>query len=401
MKVLAIHNRYMNWGGEDTVFQTETRMLRASGFDVKELVFGPVDSSRPMAAAWNGVWSKESYRRVAGICREWKPDVMHVHNLFVSASPSILHAASRHSVPVVMTLHNYRQTCLNGLLFRDGKTCVECLGKTVSIAGIRNGCYRDSHVQSTAMAAITGLHRLVGTWTNQVDHYIALSSFSRDIFLTAGLPADRISVKPNFIDLDPGQGDGSGDYALFAGRLADYKGIQVLLDAWRAMKGKWRLKIAGAGPLEAQVKDFAATDSSVEYLGSLDREATAKAMKAARFLVFPSINFENFPMVIVESLSTGLPVVSSRIGGLGSIIRDGQNGLLFECGNAGSLAAALHKMFAFSSGELGTLRRNARGDYFSLYAAESNRQTLTAIYEQAIAYRRGAGMLRPEPSLVQ
>ena len=403
MRVLAIHNRYINRGGEDSVFETETRMLRANGFEVKELLFGPVDVSGPISAACaalNGMWSQSAYRKVAGICEDWKPDVAHVHNVFVSASPSILHACARRGVAVVMTLHNYRQTCVNGLLFRDGKTCVECLGKPVSVAGVRHGCYRDSTVQSAAMASIVGIHKLFGTWSNQVDHYIALSSFSRDVFLTAGLPADRISVKPNFIDRDPGQGDGAGGYALFAGRLADYKGVHVLLDACRILKGKWALKIAGAGPLEKEVKEFAAADPRVDYLGQLDSETTTKAMKSARFLVFPSVNFENFPMVIVESFSTGLPVLASQIGGLGSIVRHECNGLMFDCGDAESLAASMTRLFEMSSRQIESMRAEARSDYCCLYATASNKQSLKAIYEQAIAHRRGAGVANPEPSVV-
>jgi glycosyltransferase involved in cell wall biosynthesis len=338
---------------------------------------------------------------VKTICQEWNPDVAHVHNLFVSASPSILHAATRSGVPVVMTLHNYRQICANGLLFRGGKTCVECLGKPVSLAGVWHGCYRDSHLQSAAMATITGVHNLIGTWRNQVDHYVALSSFSRDIFLTAGLPGDRISVKPNFVDLDPGEGDGAGGYAFFAGRLADYKGVEVLLEAWRGLPGNIALKIAGTGPLEDQVKAIAAADPRVQYLGGLDRESTSKAMKSARFLVFPSINFENFPMVIVEAFSTGLPVVASRIGGLGSIVRHGRNGLLFDSGNMEGLAAAMNRMFEMGGREYRSMRAAARGDYFELYAAPLNRRTLATIYEQAIEYRRRLGMGRPESLLVQ
>src|SRR5512140_559172 len=133
MKVLAIHNRYVNLGGEDAVFEAETRMLRTCGFEVKEMVFGPVDASGPIRAAHaavNGVWSRSAYRSVARLCEEWNPDVAHVHNVFVSASPAVLHACTSRGVPVVLTLHNYRQTCVNGLLFRDGSTCVECVGKS-------------------------------------------------------------------------------------------------------------------------------------------------------------------------------------------------------------------------------------------------------------------------------
>jgi glycosyltransferase involved in cell wall biosynthesis len=415
MKVLTIHNRYRNRGGEDAVFETESRMLRACGVDVKQLLFGPLDETGPIqlaASALSGLWSQSSYREVARICDEWLPDVVHVHNLFVSASPSVLHACSRRGVAVVMTLHNYRQTCVNGILFRDGRTCVDCLGKPASIAGTIHGCYRQSRLQSLAMTSIIGLHTLIGTWRDHIDHYIALSSFSRDIFLTAGLPADRISVKPNFIDIDPGAGDGTGFYALFAGRLTDYKGIGVLLDAWRTLRAQmpneaahgassWKLKIAGSGPMESAVRQCAAEDPSVEYLGQLDTEQAREAMKSARFLVFPSINFENFPMVIVEAFSTGLPVVASRIGGLETIVRHRQNGLLFDYGDQLRLAASMKLLFLMPQRELETMRATARGDYFERYTSEANLQKLTSIYERAIAHRQGMELPETEHTYLQ
>ena len=167
---------------------------------------------------------------------------------------------------MVQTLHNFRFICPGALLLRDGNLCHDCVGKAVALPAIRHGCYRGSSAATAAIVASTSVHKAMGTYDRQVDRYIALSEFARDLFVEGGLPSERIAVKPNALPTDPAQGPG-GDYALFAGRLGDGKGIKVLLDAWASCERLPRLLVAGDGPLSHLVEAAAAEDPRIELSG--------------------------------------------------------------------------------------------------------------------------------------
>jgi glycosyltransferase involved in cell wall biosynthesis len=134
-------------------------------------------------------------------------------------------------VPVVQTLHNYRLLCPNALFFREGRVCEDCLGKAFPWPGVAHACYRESRPASGTVAAMLFAHRTLGTWKGAVDLYVALTEFARRKFVEGGLPSEKIVVKPNFVDPDPGMGQGRGDYVLYVGRLSKEKGLDTLLTA--------------------------------------------------------------------------------------------------------------------------------------------------------------------------
>ena len=177
------------------------------------------------------IWSQPSYRSLDTIARTSGLDIAHFHNTFPLVSPSAYYAVRRHHVPVIQTLHNYRLLCPGATFYRNGKVCEECLNGSLAPA-LRHGCYRNSRAATAAVAAMLVGHRGFGTWQRMVDVYIALSEFARRKYIEGGLPGDRIVVKPNFIDVDPGSGRTDGDHALFVGRVSEEKGVRTLLDAW-------------------------------------------------------------------------------------------------------------------------------------------------------------------------
>jgi hypothetical protein len=118
-----------------------------------------------------------------------KPSVIHVHNFFPRLTPAVYDAAVAHGCGIVQTLHNYRLLCPAAQLFRDGKVCVECLGKRFAWPGIQHGCYRGSRLGTATVAAMTTINGLRGTWEETVDCYIALNEFSRSLFTSyLGVP---------------------------------------------------------------------------------------------------------------------------------------------------------------------------------------------------------------------
>src|SRR5262249_9112184 len=215
----------------------EVAMVRGNGHKVTQYSLSnhAIDAMGRLELASRTLWSREAFCELRQLFRTHRPQIAHFHNTLPLISPAAYYAARAENVRVVQTLHNFRLCCVNALLFRDGKVCERCLGKPIPWHGIVRKCYQGSRAASAAVAAMTSLHRMFGTWRNAVDVYIALSESSRNKLVEGGLPADRIVVKSNFAYPDPGPGMGTGGYAVFVGRLSAEKGVETLLAAWRQL----------------------------------------------------------------------------------------------------------------------------------------------------------------------
>jgi glycosyltransferase involved in cell wall biosynthesis len=379
-----LHNRYQYRGGEDESFESEVRMLRDEGHFVETIVMNNADieSTGKFQVALESLWSVPSYGLVDRKLCERPFDVLHVQNFFPLLSPSVYYAARKHGVAVVQTLRNYRLLCPNVFFYRDGHVCEDCMGKVFKFPGILHGCYRGSRMATATVAAMTAFHTIKGTWLNAVDLYIALTHFVRDKFVEAGFPEDKLVVKNNFVYPDPGCGSGEGGYALFVGRLSPEKGLDTLLSAWKQLGRNWKLKIAGDGPMSADVQAFCAVNPNVEWVGPKSRAETAKLMGAARVLVFPSQWYETFGRVAIESFAAGTPVIASRLGAMAEICDDHRTGFLFEPGNAADLADKLRWTFDHPD-QVDSMRPHARQVYESRYTMRENCRVLIQAYECA------------------
>jgi glycosyltransferase involved in cell wall biosynthesis len=318
---------------------------------------------------------------------------MHVHNTFPLLSPAVYYAAKSCGTPVVQTLHNYRFLCPGATFFRDEQPCEECLGKSIPWPGIMHACYRRSRPASAVVATMLAVHRLLRTWSRTIDVFVALTEFARSKFIQAGIPAEKIVVKPNFVYPDPGMGFGRRNYALYVGRLSPEKGLGVLLTAWRQLGWEAPLKIVGDGPMEAQAAELASQIKSVEVLGRRSREDVLALMRDASVLVLPSSWYEGFPVVLAEAYAAGLPVIASGHGSLRELLDDGRTGLIFRPGDAEDLAAKA--MWALTHPrQLAEMRLQARAEFVAKYTAERNYSALMKIYERAIEGRGAA--IEPE-----
>jgi glycosyltransferase involved in cell wall biosynthesis len=336
------------------------------------------------------------FARVRDLVRERKAQVVHFHNTFPLISPAAYYGARSAGAAVVQTLHNYRLACPNGLLLREGRPCEACVGGRVAWRAVAHACYRGDRAASAATAAMAAAHRLARTWHRAVDEYVALSAFAKGIFCRAGLPPERITVKPNFVQHDPGPGEGAGDahgpYALFVGRLDEAKGIGTLLEAWPLLTSAARLKVVGDGPLAETVGTAARAAPAIEHLGPQPADRVAALMASARLLVVPSLCYEGFPKVVAEAFAAGTPVATSDLGSLTELVDHGRTGVHFRPGDARSLAAAVDTLWG-DGARLARMRRAARSEFESKYTAERNYQMLTSVYASALEWRhrrRGA-----------
>jgi glycosyltransferase involved in cell wall biosynthesis len=244
MKILAIHNSYQQPGGEDQVFLAETSLLERYGHQVVRYSKhnDRAAGMNRLALAGTALWNNSTYRDLRVLIRRERPDVAHFHNTFPLVSPAGYYAAKAEGVPVVQTLHNYRLLCPNALFFRDGGVCEDCMGKAITWPGVVHKCYRGSRAASGLVTAMLATHRALRTWTDMVDVYIALTEFARRKFIEGGLPEERMTVKPNFVDPDPGPGTSDDGHALFVGRLSPEKGVDTLLAAGNALEDGFPLR---------------------------------------------------------------------------------------------------------------------------------------------------------------
>lgn len=384
MKILMLHNRYLVPGGEDQSAAAEAALLARHGHEVELL---EEDNKRveilgKARTAMRTVWSRESQKRVESKLHSGRFDILHVQNFFPLWSPSVYYAASRCGVPVVQTLRNYRLICSNAIFFRENRVCEDCLGRFAPWPGILHGCYRDSRAASSVVAAMIGAHKIAGTWRKQVNTYIALTDFAREKYIAGGLPAEKIIVKPNFVDPAPPPGSGGGGYALFVGRLSAEKGLATMIEAWKTADGVLPLKIAGDGPLLELVKAAAATNPSIQYLGRTAPEDTLELMRRAEFLVFPSGCYEAMPRTVIEAFAVGTPVLASDIGATASMVTPEKTGLHFAPGNVTELREKA-EWCSRNLLRIRTMREKARAAFEARYTGAANVGELLSIYGKA------------------
>lgn len=390
MNILLIHNFYQQPGGEDQVFRAEAAMLEAHGHQVirfQEHNEG-VNQRNTVELVGDTIWNRWTFKQLRTLIREGQIDVMHVHNTFPLISPAAYYAAGAEAIPVVQTLHNYRVLCPAATLFRDGRICEDCLGKRFPWPAIAHSCYRSSRSATAAAAAMLTVHNTLGTWQRKVSAFLALTEFARSKFIEGGLPEEKIFVKPNFLEQDPGCGSGDGDFILFAGRLTEEKGIRTLLKAWSTASDLPPLEIIGDGPLASEIAAAVSGNPNIRWRGWLARDVVFERMKTAKAIVLPSLWYEAFPMTVVEAFAMGVPVMASKIGSLASLIEHKRTGLHFKPDDADDLARQTRWLMTNPKPVLG-IRLAARREYLLRYTSERNYVELRAIYDRVLQSTKG------------
>jgi glycosyltransferase involved in cell wall biosynthesis len=396
MRILQIHNKYRpGWGGEDTVANLEADLLRRNGHEVERLFAwtGELEGAGPlkiMAAGLGTVWSFRGYGLVADAIRRFSPDIIHVHNFFPLFSPSIYWAANRAGIPAVQTLHNYRLICANSLLLRADKPCEACVGRFPWPA-LRHRCHSSALSRTLAVTLMNVLHRWAGTFRSKIQGYVALTEFSKNIMVRAGLPRDRIYVKPNF-SADPGRPVSPRlPKFVFAGSIQRFKGVHLLLEAWRRLApAGYQLIVVGDGPDRPELAGRSATDTSIVWLGTQPREKVIELIAGCRWLILPSLAYENFPMSVLEAFSVGTPVIVPHHGAFTKMVSN-REGLFFSVGNLDSLIDALQKARSMTEAAWLQSSIDARDKYLREYTEQTNYSQLMYIYQQAIECLQATG----------
>ncbi len=394
LRVLVVHARYRRRGGEDAVFEDEVALLRESGQQVEvfERHNDELEGRGPLRLVRDTVWAPGPARELARTIAAFRPDIVHAHNTFPALSPALAWAAAGAGVPWVQTLHNFRLVCPQGMLQRDGAACMDCVGR-LPLPALRHACYRESRAATGAVVAMLAAHRALGTWRRKVARFIALSEFSRGVFVAGGLPAARIAVKPNFVP-DPLEDDGVAgataavraaeaagaardDALLFVGRLVADKGVGTLASIALAAP-ELRIRVLGDGPEAGRLAGL----PNVALLGEQPAGRVRHEMARAAALLLPSVGHENFPRSLVEAHALGLPVFASDQGALRELVVDGATGWLLPPGDAAAWVDAIRRARA-EPGELARRGRRARAHYLAHWTPRRNIERLLTIYGEA------------------
>jgi len=389
MKVLFIHNRYRCEGGEEAVVASEMAMLRGQGHKVALYERSNTELSlrSPLRLldffVRGAIWSRQTYAEVREIVRKEKPDIAHIHNIFFMISPSVYWALWEEKIPVVQSLHNHRLFCPNsGKFFRDGRICEEC-DRDSCLPALKHCCGRESFPMTLAAIRLLAFHHRKKTFSDKITAYIVSTEFGRKKFISLGLCPEKIRVKPNFIDLEP-KARGAGGYALFAGRLFDNKGADVLTQACLKLAGSSvKIVISGDGPLYTKMRRTLQGLVNVEMTGWLPDEKKFDYLRNADFLIFPSICYENMPRIVIEAYACGVPVIASPLGGMRELVRDQITGLHFNLGDSGDLAGKIKWAWEHPE-KVRQMGEQALAEYNGKYTMQKNYAIAADVYAETI-----------------
>ena len=383
MRILQVNNVHRTKGGSDFMAEMTVDILKSRGEDVVLLsrdsssVFGGFFGR--LKAFGCGIYSAPGVRVVAEALRTYKPDVVHVHEIYPFFSPWALKVFSAAGVPVVMTCHDFRVICPIGLLYCKNKLCDSCI-RYSEIACMFLNC-RNNISESAAYALRGFVARKFRLFLDNVTTFIALTDFAKKKFVSYGIPPSKIAIVPNPA-LPPRKAyrNPPGGYFAFIGRMAKEKGLMTFVEAARMTD--LPVRIAGDHrPVAEMLEDL---PPNVKLAGLLGRDAVPGFYRDAYCVVVPSTWYEMFPLVLLEAMAHGRAVIASCIGAMADIVHDGETGLLFEAGNAADLAEKMQRLWA-DPGLCVRMGLNGRDRAVREYSDDMYYQRLMGVYRRAHA----------------
>lgn len=328
------------------------------------------------------VYSTSASKGMDAVMAAFKPDVVHLHNIYHQLSPSVLRPVARRHVPAVMTLHDYKLACPTYQFLDHGRICEACLGGRFHNAVLRR-CKDGSLAASAAAAGELFIHTATRAYA-PVRIFVCPSRFMADKMAEAKVFPERLRHVPHFIDSAAVEVKTTpGGAVLVAGRLSAEKGIDVAIRAIGLLDGA-TLDIAGTGPEEAGLRALAesAAPGRVRFHGLLPKEGVHRLMLSAAVVAVPSRWYENQPMVVLEAMARGLPVVGSALGGLPELIEPGATGALVPANDPAALSAALAPFVADPAHGM-SMRARARAHIVSEFSPERHLERIDSAYREA------------------
>lgn len=402
LTLLSINNYYYRRGGAEVVFLEQNRLLEErewrvipfsmvheknydsewSEYFVDEIEFGNDYSLlQKVTNSLKVMYSFEAQKKISTLVDQVQPDIAHAHNVYHHISPAIFNTLKSKGVPTVLTLHDLKIACPAYKMLADDGVCERCKEGSVFNV-VKHKCIKGSTVLSAVVMLETMVQRLMGTYSKGVDRFVVPSRFYLEKFVEWGWPRDRFTYIPNFVDISRMTPKGSpGDYFVFFGRLGPEKGIKTLVLA--AAKSGVKVKIAGTGPLEDELKELIEkTGANVELLGYRVGEELFDVIRNARAVVLPSEWYENAPISIMEAYALERPVIGANIGGIPEMIREDETGALFESTNVDDLSEVLTKFDRMDDETIISMGRTGRQWVELDFTVDRYIERLTELYQE-------------------
>lgn len=364
MKVLLVNKFHWMKGGSETYYFELGKLLEEHGHEVayfsmenekniktgnKEYFVKASDmNSKDVTKALSVIYSKENKKVMEKALDEFKPDIVHVNNFQRQLTASVIDAAKERNIPVVFTAHDVQAICPAILMMDPSRNiCEECMGGKY-INCIKKKCIKNSMLKSVLGAIEGSYYRNTKVYTDKIDFVLPPSEFYMNKLIKDGIPKDKITYIHNFIDVDAFDVKTEDDgYALYFGRLSREKGIINLINAF-AKLDKGTLYIAGDGPEKAEVEEVIKEnklEKRVKLLGFLNKNEMKETVRKCKFVVVPSIWYENCPYSVIETLCTGKPVIGANIGGIPELVKDNENGFIYKYDDINELADKMKILF--------------------------------------------------------
>ena len=382
MRIFIIHNLYQHRGGEDVVFENETRLLSAA-HEVKTFTVQNQKGKTGLRQFFSYCWNRGIASDILQEIQSFQPDVIHLHNLHYVLGPYLIRKISKAGYPIVMTLHNYRLICPSATLFYNGALFTDSIRQDFPWQAVRLKVLDGSFIKTIYTAFIYYLHRKIGTFES-VDRFIVLSQFAKNNFLKSklGLAAEKFIVKPNFVSPPALQVKKTDSYFIYIGRLSEEKGIIPLLKS--LANTEFRLKVFGSGPQQDLACELIKHHSNLEYGGFLPQEELLIQLAGAEALIVPSICYEGMPMTILDAFALGIPVIASQIGILAEMVVPLSTGALYNPFDPASIRKTLTDWQLLEDEKKDAISKNCRDEFRNKYTPEINNSLLEAIYHQVI-----------------
>ena len=393
MRVLTVNKFYYHRGGDCTaVFSTE-QLLRSKGhktaiFSIKHLQNEPSawkeyfpenvnfsfsGMSGKISTTMRIFHSTEVSRKFNLLLSDFKPDVVHLHNIHSYISPIVAQIAHKKGIRVVWTLHDYKLVCPTYICLREGRICEECFNNKKMV--FKHKCMKDSNIASFLAwmeASFWNRKKLSGI----TDVFISPSHFLKDKMVEGGYSPEQIQVLHNFLPKKMPVATKKDDYYCYVGRLSAEKGVDTLLES--ASQLPYNLKIIGGGALLDSYRNKY-RHHHIEFLGQMKPEELYPIVQKARFLVIPSVWYENNPFSVIEALCMGTPVLGACIGGIPELISEGNNGFLFSPGNIPELKNKISECYGLFTNSYNFIK--IADDAQNKFGAESFYNKLMKIYD--------------------
>lgn len=402
MKILMVNKFHYLKGGSEKYYFELARLLKENGHEIaffsmkddkniktdcKEYFVDPIDlNSGSKLKALDVIYSKKNEKKMEEALEDFKPDIVHLNNFQRQLSASIIEPIKKKNIPIVFTAHDLEAICPNKtMLNNDKEICEKCVGGHY-LNCIKGKCIKGSGLKSILGAVETRYYRNKKIFTSKIDKIITPSEFYKKQLIKDGITEGKIVAIHNFLDIEMYNYETKDDgYALYFGRLSKEKGIINLIEAFKDLK-LGNLYIAGDGPEKEKIQEIISKcnlGDKIKLLGFLNADEMKECIRKCKFVILPSIWYDNCPYSIMESLVIGKPVIGSNIAGIPELVKNNENGFTFDPNSIKELSEKMKILFE-DENLVKQFSENAKINARRLYSKENYYREIIKIYNELV-----------------